>query len=185
MLSCDNNIILTNYTEKKKQTNLRNSARGDCWTTNPGNGNTPMIFDDEFVVECVWKNLLNFTFDLVEYKPKNAEHCANLKNTQKISSSLLKKKKSVIKPKKKILLNCHDEPRLLKTFSLIYNYIYIYLIITPYAFLFFAWKLPFPQMRTLMLTIMIPMRKKPWKYTLTVTEYNCPAKILLPLQPGR
>lgn len=36
-----------------------------------------------------------------------------------------KKKKSVIKPKKKILLNCHDEPRLLKTFSLIYKLYYI------------------------------------------------------------
>ena len=35
----------------------------------------------------------------------------------------MKKKKSVIKPKK-ILLNCR-EPRLLKTFSLIYNYKYI------------------------------------------------------------
>ena len=171
--------------KRKKQTNLRNSARGDCWTTNPGNGNTPMIFDDEFVVECVWKIFWILLLILlnIKTKPKNAEHCANLKNTQKISSSLMKKK-SVIKPKK-ILLNWR-EPRLLKTFSLIYKLYYIsYLIITPYAFLFFAWKLPFPQMRTLMLTIMIPMRKKPWKYTLTVTEYNCPAKILLPLQPGR
>ena len=63
-----------------------------------------MIFDDEFVVECVWKNLLNFTFDLVEYKPKNAEHCANLKNTQKISSSLLKKKKISNQTQKKNLV---------------------------------------------------------------------------------
>ena len=129
------------------------------------------------------KNLLNFTFDLVEYK--KTKKCWTLCKSEKYTKNIIiiNEKKSVIKPKK-ILLNWR-EPRLLKTFSLIYNYIYIYLIITPYAFLFFAWKLPFPQMRTLMLTIMIPMRKKPWKYTLTVTEYNCPAKILLPLQPGR
>ena len=112
--------------KRKKQTNLRNSARGDCWTTNPGNGNTPMIFDDEFVVECVWKIFWILLLILlnIKTKPKNAEHCANLKNTQKISSSLMKKKISN-QTQKKILLNCHDEPRLLKTFSLIYNYIYI------------------------------------------------------------
>ena len=172
--------------KRKKQTNLRNSARGDCWTTNPGNGNTPMIFDDEFVVECVWKIFWILLLILLNIK-NQTKKCWTLCKSEKYTKNIIiiNEKKISNQTQKKILLNCHDEPRLLKTFSLIYNYIYIYLIITPYAFLFFAWKLPFPQMRTLMLTIMIPMRKKPWKYTLTVTEYNCPAKILLPLQPGR